>query len=314
MRTVGKTERRLFKRKHKRLLFYSLMLLIPVANFLVFYVYQNFSVIIMAFEKYEAVTGGVGYRSQFAGFENFAAVFRRLNDGNWYMVLNSLWLFLFKTGLGMFLAVVFSYYICKKRRLAGFFRVMLFLPSVISSVILVAIYKHVVSDIYTALTGAKFGLLTTHGQGCVIFFNIWASFGTNVLIFSSTMSGIDDSVIEASKIDGANIVQEFLHVTVPMIFPTLVTFFVVGIANIFTDQAHLYTFFREDAQGFENIGYFLYVQALRSDVVAVGIESKKSIYLSYPEISAFGLVITAVIVPLTVAVRKLSAKFGPSAE
>lgn len=302
------------KRRHKRLIFYSIMLIVPVLNFLVFYVYQNFSTVMMAFEKYSAVEGGIGYHAAFAGLDNFVAIFRMLNNGKWYMVTNSLVVFVVKTGIGLALAVIFSYYIYKKSRFSEFFRVLLFLPSVISSVILVVIYRYCIGDIYQELSGAEFGLLTTHGWGCVLFFNVWASFGTNVLMFSGAMSGINDSVVEASKIDGASVVQEFIHVTIPMIFPTLTTFVIIGIAAIFVDQAHLYTFFVEDAQGMETVGYFLYVQALRSDVVAKGIETKKLVYLSYPEISAFGLLITAVIVPLTFVLRKLFNRFGPSEE
>lgn len=305
-------EKRVLKRKHKRMIFYAVMMIIPMLNFLIFYVYQNFSTIIMAFEKYSPVEGATGYNVVFSGFENFAAIFRMLNNGNWFMVLNSFLVFLLKTGLGILLAVFFSFYIYKQRFASEFFRVVLFLPSVISSVILVAIYKHIVSDIYIELTGNKFGLLTTSGFNTVLFFNVWASFGTNVLMFSGTMSGINDSVVEAAKIDGANIFQEFIHITLPMIFPTLSTFIIIGIAAMFTDQAHLYTFFREDAQGMETVGYFLYVQALRSDVVPKSLPSKGIVYLSYPEISAFGLLITAVIVPLSFGVRKLMNKFGPS--
>ena len=308
----GAFKQHTLKRKHKRLIFYSLMLVVPVLNFLIFYVYQNFSTIIMAFEKYSYVENGTGYNVTFSGFEHFASIFRMLNNGKWYMVWNSFLVAVLKNGLGLFIAIVFSYYIYKKFRFSEFFRVILFLPSVISSVILVVIYKYFVSDIYMFVSHSKYGLMTTHPLAVLMFFNVWVSFGTNVLMFSGTMSGINDSVVEASKIDGANVIQEFFHITIPMSFPTITTFVIIGIAAIFTDQAHLYTFYVEDAQGMENIGYFLYVQSLRSDVIAKTIETKGLVYLSYPEISAFGLIITAVIIPVTFIVRWLMNKFGPS--
>lgn len=287
------------------------MIAIPFLNFLVFYVYQNFNTIFLAFQEYSIADSGTGYNIAFAPLKNFQAVINILNNGKWYMVWNSFLLFLFKTGLGLALAIIFSFYIYKKCRFSEFFRVMLFLPSVISSVILVVIYRYVVSEIYQNVSGAEFGLLTTNPWACVIFFNVWVSFGTNVLMFSGTMSGINESVVEAAKIDGANVVQEFLHVTLPMIFPTLTTFIIIGIANMFVDQAGLYTFFQEDASGLESVGYFLYVQALRSDVIAKSVPQKGVVYLSYPEISAFGLMITAVIVPVAFGVRWAMEKFGP---
>lgn len=312
----GKKEKRVLKRTHKRIIFYTLMMILPMLNFLVFYVYQNFSTIFLAFKEYELVTGE-GYKETYTVFNNFKIIFRNLahiKSGLWDMIFNSFVLFLVKTGLGLGLAIVFSYYIYKKAKLSELYRVMLFLPSVISSVILVVVFKYMVENVYTGIFGAKFGLLTTHYWGCILFFNVFISFGTNVLMFSGAMSAIDESIVEAAKIDGANVVQEFFRITLPMVFPTLVTFLVIGLSLMFTDQANLYTFSQESA-GESTVGYFLYIQSLQSDVVArksVYAASLEGRYLSFPEVSAFGLLITAIILPTTLGVRKICEKYGPS--
>ena len=129
----------------------------------------------------------------------------------------------------------------------------------------------------------------------------------NVLLFSGSMSGINESVVESCKIDGANIAQEFIHITVPLIFPTLQQFIILGIGAIFTDQMNLFTFYTSSAGELSTIGYFLFVQAQDSDVISNSVTK-----LNYSELSAYGLIITAVLYPLTLLVRKLLEKLGPS--
>ena len=55
----------------------------------------------------------------------------------------------------------------------------------------------------------------------VIMVAIWYSLGQNMLLFSAGLEGIDDAYYNAAKVDGANTLQSFWHVTVPLIRPTL---------------------------------------------------------------------------------------------
>ena len=156
------------------------------------------------------------------------------------------------------------------------------------------------------------GLMTTNKMGVVIFYNLWTGFGMNILMYSGAMSGINESISESAQLDGVNVVSEFFYITLPMIFPTVITFLVMGISGIFTDQMGLYTFFKDTAE-FQTVGYFIYVQSLRSDLIAPkGDPSKDQLFLSYSEISALGLMITALILPITLTVRHLLEKYGPS--
>lgn len=92
----------------------------------------------------------------------------------------------------------------------------------------------------------------------LIFYNIFLSFGVNVLMYSSAMSSIDDSVIESASLDGVTPIREFWSIVVPLIFPTLATFLVVGVAAMFTDQAQLFALFGAEScpEQLYTIGYF----------------------------------------------------------
>ena len=174
--------------------------------------------------------------------------------------------------------------------------------------------------ISVALTGSKpvLGLLENPNTqlGVLIFYYLWLSFGVKVLMFSSAMSGIDESLVESAHLDGAGIVQEFFKITIPMIWPTLSTFIVLSVASLMTTQMNLYTMFElyapERAQTF---GYYLYVQATASDVYVTPGNSIAGIpILNYPQLSAIGLILTMIMLPITLLLRKGLNKFGPSVE
>lgn len=299
-------------RKHKRLIFYTIMVALPVLQFCIFYIYVNFNSIMLAFKKYSIVDGQVGYKVTFAGFENFKVAWNAFVNGA-YMIKNSLILFVFKL-LSISLALIFSFYVYKKFVFAKMFQVVLFLPQIISSVVLSVLFCYMTRDVYQEvvriITGVKPAVTLLDNPstrfGTVIFYCIWASFGVNVLLFTGAMSGISEDIVESAGLDGAGIVREFFSITIPMIYPTLTTFVILGIAGLFTDQMNLYTLFYDQATDIASFGYYLYLAAQRSDVIT------STTYLSYPELSALGLIITVIVCTATVISRKLLEKFGPS--
>ena len=304
-------------RVRKRLIFYSCILALPVLQFLIFYVYINFNSFVMAFTKYSENSDGAGYLTKFAGWSNFRAAFKWFGD-SWYMIKNSLLLFVCQTIVGFSLALLFAFYIYKKFFAHGVFKTILFLPQIISGVVFGLIFMYLADVPYITLMNkylgknVEYGLLTSSvavRRATVLIYCVCMGFGINVLMFSGSMSGINESIVESARIDGANLVQEFIHITIPMIWPTLSQFIVIGIAAIFTDQMHLYTFYHTGAGELSTVGYFLFVQAQNSDVISDSVTK-----MSYPELAAYGLIITAILYPTTMVVRKLLAKCGPSVD
>ncbi len=292
--------------KKSRLKFYILFMLFPMAHFFFFYVYVNLSNILLAFQTFtETPTGFVG---EFSAFENFAKIINVLKTDGSFMVRNSLLLFALNLVIVTPLAIIFSYYIYKKFPLSNFFKLILFLPRVVSSVVLVLLFEYIVEDVYVAIFNAPYGLLTTNGIETVLFYNLMVGFGVNILMYSGAMGGINESISESAQIDGANIISEFWHITIPQIFPTITTFLVVSISILFTDQMCLYTFFGENST-IQTVGYYLLIQSKYSNLVSPYADT-----LSYSEISAFGLMITALILPATLLVKSLLEKYGPSSD
>ena len=307
-----KKQKNYISRTAKRRIFALLMLAIPLLQFAIFYVYVNLNSILMAFSEYTFDIENSGYIVEFVGFANFEkALDIMLSPIGGEMLLNSLKLYGCNLVIVMGLALIFSYYIAKKFPMAGFVRVVLYLPHVVSSVVFAILYRYLVTDVYMdfvlKLTGAEVSGLLELGNGTqystILFYNIWMGFGINVMLFTNAMSGINSSVLESAKLDGVNIVQEFIYIYIPMIFPTFITFIVTGLAGLFTNQMALLAFFGDSGKNEFNVyGFYLYVKALRADYVGE---------TTYSMLSAMGLIITLIIAPLTIGVRKLLMKYGP---
>lgn len=309
--TKTKRSSRVNERRRKKLLFYICLVLIPSLQFAVFYVYVNLNSFILAFQNYTARQGALGYDVTFAGFVNFSAAFHILGDGI-VMLKNSLIWFAVKVGIGITLALTFSFYIYKKYPMSGLFKVILFMPQILSSLVFALLFRYIVTDVYLLVEQKIMGASGLGGLldrvstrfATTIFYNLWVGFGVNVLLFSGGMSSIDESLVESAKLDGANLLQEFFHLTIPMIWPTLVSFLIISLTGVFTDQMNLYSLFGSGSE-IQTLGYYLYVNAKSADILpnANGI--------SYSILSALGLILTIILFPITYGVRYLLNRFGP---
>ena len=216
---------------------------------------------------------------------------------------------------GLPLAVLFSYYLYKKAPFSGFFKTILFMPQLLSGVVLGIIFLELTNTVYlgTIGKGADFNLMKDPNTkfGMVILFNILMGFGVNVLMYTSTMSGINESLIESAQLDGANALQELWYIVLPMVYPTLTTLFIVDFSHVFTNQFNLFTLYGKAANELGTVGYYLYVQAQSSGLAQSEVANG---YLNYSVLSALGLIFTAIILPTTLIARRLLEKYGPKAD
>lgn len=290
----------------KDFLFYCLLMAFPLVQFLVFYVGVNFNSILMAFQRIDIQKDTIEWT-----VNNIKNAFEMMTGSAELLSVMSVSLiaYVVLTGLSVPLGLFFSYYIYKKLPLSGMFRVILFLPSILSAIVMATIFQFFFERAIPAAMMQFFdiemaGLLENSETrfACILFYNILIGFGTHVLMYTNSMSGISKEIVEASQLDGASTLQEFLHVTLPMIYPTLAMFLFTGVAGIFTNQLHLYSFYGSSAPGgISTYGYYFYAKTKTATSVA-----------EYPLLSAMGLLMSAVAVPLTLGVKWFLEKIGPS--
>ena len=312
----GKTGKRIIIENKRKALFSLIMLAIPILHFLVFYLYINLSSFSLAFKKYEIVEG-TGLVSSFAKFDNFKDAFNLLfSASGWGKIKNSLIFESVNLFLVTPLTLIFAFYIYKKAFMAKFFKVMLFMPYILSEIIVATLYKYMTNNIIPYIMQSWFGVEIPQlladaktQMATAIVFNIIMWFGINSLIYSSAMEDVNISMSEAAQLDGANVAQEFIYVTVPTIFPTIVTLFIVALAAVFTDQFRMLSLFYYLPGGLDNMGFYLYMQASRADVIPNGAAD-----LTYGALSAMGLLLSFIVIPVTLVTRHLLNKYGPRAD
>ena len=290
------------------------VLVYPVTVFIIFYLVVNVRSILFAFQQYEWGVGGQsgGFvwnqdpLGNFKDFLNALATDQRLL----FATKNSL--ILYALGLAMMpLQIICSFLVYKKIPLANTFKVFLFLPSIISSIVMVIVYRYFINFGLPELL-VQFGITENPRLfdnvetvfPVVVVYNLWLSLGTNIILYTGVMARISDSLVESGKLDGMSMWEELWYITIPLIFPTITVFMVTGVAGIFTNQANLYAFFGKNASANAyTFGYYLFIMVANEAPIS-----------EYPFASAAGLLFTAVAVPITLLVKYVLEKFGPNAE
>ena len=293
------------RRNREDVVFYWALMALPILQILIFYFGVNFQSICMAFQTYKSGEYIWDPRPNWAQF-----MLEVSQSGFWLMVKNSLIVWLSTSLAGTVLAVIFAYYIYRRNWMSNFFKFVLFLPSVLPGIMLVAMYRNFVgegipafmqylfdTDVVKIFLGSNDGLRLN----IITLFTVWVSFGPQVLVYTGAMDQIDPAIMEAGKIDGVSPVQEFFSLILPNIMSTVGTFLTIGIASIFTNQNNLFSFLNFDviAPTEKNIGYYLFFLINSSRV---------GTYYCY---AAFlGLLFTLIVAPLAFAARKFFDREG----
>ena len=298
--------------RRKEAIFYYSLLALPILQFLIFYVAVNFNSILLSFKEYRISGGQAGYI--WVGAKNYSQFFVDFFTGPnlKQIAINSLIVYGCGLLVGVPLAILFSFYLYKGFPFTGVFKVLLFLPSIISSVAMVLMYKYFVDVGYPGFILKLFNVKVTPPLSSsssrfawIIFYNIFISFGANVIMYTSAMTRIPPSLTEFARMEGITYAQELIKIVIPMIFPTITTFLVVGIAGIFTNQANVYTFYATGASNdVTTFGYFLFGKVIAG----------RSTMAEYPYASAAGIIFTFIAVPITLVVKYLLEKYGPTVE
>lgn len=298
-----KVENGFSKQRTKENIFYACLIALPMLNFIVFYLGVNFNSILLAFKSYDAQ--GV---ASFAGFENFKAVFDNLKGEAVVAVSlkNSAFIYIFGLIFSLPICLFTSYFIYKKGFAFEFFKVILFLPSIISSVVMAIIFTYLcdraIPEILMNYGIRTSGLISDHDTAfmTILIYNTIIGFGGNMILYTGTMSGISESVVESCHLDGANLLQEFWHITLPMIYPMVIVGLITGVSGLLTADIGLFTYFGTGAPGkIYTMGYYLYKETYTATLIR------------YPYLSALGLLLTFVAVPLTYTVKYFLEKHDP---
>ena len=174
---------------------------------------------------------------KFVGLLNYKEVF---TDELFYKILGNTLVYALSTSvLGVIIPLALACIINSKIRGSEFFKTAYFLPFVTPMIVIAIVWQWIFDPNIGLLnqllqTNIRWLFDTDYAMGAVIVVSVWRLIGYNMVIFLSGLSGINQSLFEAARIDGASEFKIFKDITVPLLSPTI--FFVVIITCISSFQ------------------------------------------------------------------------------
>lgn len=301
----------LLKAKRERLIFYWICLAFPLLQFAVFWIGVNAKSLLFCFQEYDLDS----LRYVFNHFENFEKVFYSFtNDGTYLQMLyRSIYALISTLCIGIPFGLLFSFYFSKKMKMSGFFHVMLYLPQMISTVVLTLLFRYFADRFLPEAIGFIMpqnfvGFISDdrYQFATLIFYSLLTGFGTTTILYASAMSAVPKSLSEAAQLDGCNEFKEFIYITFPSIYSTFSVFVITTLATLFTNQLHEYTFFTNGSALFtynQTLGYALYRDTVLNNTPQ-----------GYPLLATYGILYSVVTIAITFFARWLLGRIGPSVD
>lgn len=196
------------------------------------------------------------------------------------------------------LSLILAFAMDQKLRFRRAFRTIFYLPSVTSSVVISLIFVWVFAPqgVFNQITRLTINWLDNPNTAFYVIMgmNIFTTSGTLMIIFLAGLQDIPRSLYEAAEIDGADAIQTFLYVTIPMLRPVI--FFVVTVGIIGTFQVFDQIFVMTKGGPLDStttITYLIYKWAFRDTTIKMG------------QASALAIILTLIILAVTFLQRRV---------
>lgn len=170
----------------------------------------------------------MGDAQTWAGLANYSRI---LKDKTFKQCLfNTVFYFIIQVPIMLILALILAQLLNNKDlRYKGLFRTMIFLPCATSLVSYSMIFKSLFApDGFVNMVLTKMGIGAVNwfqnawaARFVIIIALIWRWTGYNMVFYLAGLQNIDQSIYEASRIDGANAFQQFFKMTIPLLKPTI---------------------------------------------------------------------------------------------
>jgi multiple sugar transport system permease protein len=164
------------------------------------------------------------------GFRNYAELLG--NALFWKALVNTLYFTFVGGPLTVAVSLAAALLVnAKSARLKSLFRTIYFAPVVTTIVAVAVVWKYLYHPRYGLLNRMlEMGgihpidwLGDTHWAiPAIILLAVWKNFGYNMIIFVAALQSLPEELYEAARIDGASPLQQFRHITLPMLGPTFV--------------------------------------------------------------------------------------------
>ncbi len=210
--------------------------------FLVFMMIPTFNIFRMSLYKW----GGYSPDKTFVGFDNFVKLSKDMKFFQSFE--NTIFLIVIVSLITFTMALVFAAILTRENLIGqNFFRVVFYIPNILSIVI--------ISAIFSAILDSKNGLLNSIlnlfrdqnaepvywlGDQKIVIYSIamamiWQAVGYYMVMYMASMASVPESVYESASLEGAGKIYQFFHLTIPLIWTnirTTLTFFIISNINL----------------------------------------------------------------------------------
>lgn len=215
------------------------VLLVPGIIFLFLFNYLPMGGVVIAFQDFNIFKGIAD--SAWVGFDNFVRLF---TSADFLLVFkNTLIISIMKILILFPLPIVLAILLNEIRHLKfkKTIQTVVYLPHFISWVIVSGLFIGILS----VNGGIVNNILTLFGQEPIPFFMSkdyfrwvlvftegWKEVGWGTIVYLAAIVGIDQEQFEVAKIDGANKLQQIIHITIPSIAPTIILMFILRLGSL----------------------------------------------------------------------------------
>lgn len=215
-----------------------LLMMLPALVYFIVFCYVPMYGVTLAFKDFKILDGIMA--SPWAGMKYFKQAFE--DPYFWKTIYNTLFISFFKLLIGFPTPIIFALLLNELAfsRFKKLVQTVSYLPHFMSWVILGSIFFSLLSlngpvnSLMEMLGMEKIMFMGSkdHFRGVLVITDVWKSFGWGSVLYFAAIAGIDQEMFEASKIDGANKLQNALYITIPSIMPVICINLILSLSGI----------------------------------------------------------------------------------
>ncbi|MDU0199594.1 ABC transporter permease subunit [Paenibacillus sp. PFR10] len=281
------------------------LIVIPPSLFFIIFKYYPMLNAVLAFKDYN-VTKGI-WGSPWVGFKHFELFFE--NPIFWTLIKNTLLIsgYLLLAGFPIPVLLALALNEIRNGKFKRFVQLVSFAPYFISTVVMVSIIMLFLAPRLGFVNVAMnyFGMDSINFLGqpgmfrsIYVWSDIWQTAGYSAVIFLAALAGVDPSLYEAAKVDGASRFQKIRHIDLPGILPTITIIFILNVGSVMS-------------LGFEKI-YLLQnpLNKINSEIIATYVYQIGLLNANYSFATAVGLFNSCINLILLVVVNRVAKRLS----
>lgn len=214
------------------------VLVLPAFILAVIFCYIPMGGLVMAFQNYKPWLGITG--SEFVGLDNFRQIFEF--QESYQAIINTIIIATSKIVLGLIVPVIMALLLneVKQLGLKKGIQTLVYLPHFLSWVTVAGMMRDILGlDGIVNAALQKFGVEPIFFLGeagmfrqIAVISDLWKGFGFGMIVYLAAISNIDQSLYEAAEMDGANRLQQTIHITLPGMMPMIIVMATLSLGNV----------------------------------------------------------------------------------